>query len=121
MHELSIAVSIVEAVGEELANHPEAKVTKVMIRIGALSGVVPEALEFAWPSAVDGTRLEGSKLAMETVDVVAWCPSCENETPVAERNLLRCPVCGEATPEIRRGKELEIRAVEVRDSQPDEG
>ena len=64
---------------------------------------------------MEGTLLEGSSLEMESVDVVAWCPSCLNETPVVERNLLRCPVCGEATPEIRQGRELEIRAVELQD------
>ncbi len=113
MHELSVAVSIVEAVEEELARNPEARVTRVMVRVGTLSGVAAEALEFAWSSAVEGTRLMGAALEIELVEVVAWCPRCENETPVVERYLLRCPACGEATPEIREGRELEIRAVEV--------
>ena len=65
MHELSIAMSLAEMVEEHLAADPDAAVTAVDIRIGALSSVVPEALEFAWEPVARGTRLQGSVLRIE--------------------------------------------------------
>ena len=63
MHELSIALRIVELVEEQLAGEPpNTTVSAVDIRIGALSSVVPEALQFAWGPATDGTRLTGAAL-----------------------------------------------------------
>lgn len=115
MHELSIAVEIVAAVEEEVKAYPDSAVTRVMVRVGALSGCVPEALEFVWPEAAGGSRAEGARLEIQTVETLAWCPSCENETPIADASLMRCPACGEATPELRQGRELEIRAIELDD------
>jgi hydrogenase nickel incorporation protein HypA/HybF len=65
MHELSIAMSLVELVQEQLAGEALAAVVAVNIRIGALSSVVPEALEFVWAPATQGTRLEGAQLRIE--------------------------------------------------------
>ncbi len=67
MHELSIACSIVEAVEEEIRNHRSAAVSSITVRIGEFSGVVPEALEFAWQPATEGTRAAGALLRIETV------------------------------------------------------
>lgn len=65
MHELSIAVSIVEGVEEELAKHKGARVAAVHLRLGPLSGVAKEALLFSYDVACEGTRLEGSTLKIE--------------------------------------------------------
>ena len=65
MHELSIALSIIEGVEEELALHPESHVTSVHLRLGPLSGVVKDALLFSWDVACEGTPLEGAALQIE--------------------------------------------------------
>lgn len=63
MHELSIALRLVELVEEQLAGEPAgAAVVAVAIRVGELSSVVPAALRFAWGPATDGTRLQGAAL-----------------------------------------------------------
>ena len=63
MHELSIALRLVELVEEQLAGEPaDTVVVAVDIRVGELSSVVPEALHFAWGPATDGTRLAGASL-----------------------------------------------------------
>lgn len=63
MHELSIALRLVELVEEQLAGEPPSTtVSAVHIRVGEWSSVVPEALQFAWEPATDGTRLAGAKL-----------------------------------------------------------
>ena len=55
-------MSLAELVEEQLADEPAAAVIAVDIRIGALSSVVPEALQFAWEPVSRGTRLQGSEL-----------------------------------------------------------
>jgi len=63
MHELSIALRLVELVEEQVAGEPPGTlVCAVDIRIGEWSSVVPEALEFAWEPATEGTRLQGAAL-----------------------------------------------------------
>jgi Zn finger protein HypA/HybF involved in hydrogenase expression len=67
MHELSIAVSIVELVEEELkeGEHRGSPVQEILVEIGSDSGVVVEALEFVWPEVVKGSLLEGAELKIK--------------------------------------------------------
>jgi hydrogenase nickel incorporation protein HypA/HybF len=64
MHELSIALGIVEAVAEELDHYGGGRVRAVHLRLGALSGVAKEALQSAYPLACEGSPLEGSSLVV---------------------------------------------------------
>lgn len=65
MHELSIAMSIVEIACEEAERQGSPPVETVHLRLGSESGVVQSALLFSWPLACEGTRIEGAKLAVE--------------------------------------------------------
>ena len=65
MHELSIAVSLVDAICEELPKLGDVSIRSVRIRVGALSGVVPDALTFAFDVAADGSRVAGARLDIE--------------------------------------------------------
>jgi hydrogenase nickel incorporation protein HypA/HybF len=68
MHELSIAMGIVDGVREELAAHGESTVVAVHVRLGRFSGVDAEALLFSYDAACEGTPLEGSQLRIDVVD-----------------------------------------------------
>lgn len=65
MHELSIAMSIVEIACEEAERQGSPPVETVHLRLGADAGVVQEALLFSWPLVCEGTRIEGANLAVE--------------------------------------------------------
>jgi hydrogenase nickel incorporation protein HypA/HybF len=68
VHELSIAVSLVDAVCEELPRLGDrVSVRRVLVRIGPLSGVVPDALRFAFDVAVEGSPIAGAYLDIEDV------------------------------------------------------
>lgn len=108
MHELSIAQSVVEAVLERTGQRP---VTTVRLRIGRLSGVVPEALRFCFDLATVGTALEGAGLEIEEPDGSAHCRDCGRDFSVNDIILL-CP-CGSADVELRAGRELQVTSVEV--------
>ena len=66
MHELSIAMSLVDCICEELPQvGGDARLLAVRVRVGALSGVVPEALSFAFEVAASESPLAGIALDIE--------------------------------------------------------
>ena len=118
MHELSIAISIVDVATEQLQQHGGERVDAVHLRLGALSGVIKEALLSAWDLASEGSPLEGARLVIEDVPVEIFCPQCARETPVNSIQDMRCRVCGTLSPKVVRGRELEIFALEICDESP---
>jgi hydrogenase nickel incorporation protein HypA/HybF len=114
MHELSIAMSIVD-IAIEQAEQLGARVVSVRLLLGPLSGIVKEPLLAAWPLAAEGTPLENAHLLIEEVPVVAWCPTCRRKQHIESIQLLRCPFCETATPEVLTGRELLVTALEVVD------
>ena len=64
MHELSIALSIIEGVTEELQERGAPKLHAVHLQLGNRSGVVRESLLFAYDVACEGTPLAGSRLVI---------------------------------------------------------
>jgi hydrogenase nickel incorporation protein HypA/HybF len=113
MHELSIAMSLVEAACEKAAEMEDVRVEALHVRLGALSGVVREALEFSFDLVAEGTAIAGARLAIEEVPVTVFCPSCGEERRLASIQHFRCPVCDTLTPEVVGGRELELKALEV--------
>ncbi len=108
MHELAIAESIVEAIG---ARCGDARVTRVRLSVGRLSGVVPDAIRFCFDLAAAGTTVDGARLDIEEPDGWARCRSCDGQFRVDDLILL-CS-CGSADVEVLRGQDLTIRSVET--------
>lgn len=113
MHELSIALSIIDGASEELRRHENARAVALHLRIGPLSGVVKDALQFAFELARADTPLETAELKIEDVPLVVFCPQCDGEKRIETYEGLCCPVCGTLTPEVRSGRELELKAIEL--------
>ena len=113
MHELSIALSMIEMAEEEAGRRGGAKVCALHLRLGRLSGVVKDALLFSWEIAAAGTRLEGARLEIEDVPVIVYCAQCRTERTLEAINNFSCPVCAAPTPEVLSGKELEVTALEL--------
>ena len=115
MHELSIAVDLIETASEEVARLGPVRVIAVRLKLGPLSGVVKEALLFSFDVAVSGTPLEGARLDIDDVPVSVWCGRCEAERELADLTRRRCPTCGSPTPRVIRGGELELIGLEIQD------
>jgi hydrogenase nickel incorporation protein HypA/HybF len=91
------------------------KVNAVHLRLGPLSGVVKEPLLFAYELACEGTPLKGSRLTIEEVPILVYCPTCQTERPIASIQRFCCSACETPTPAILQGKELEISAMEIQE------
>src|SRR5688572_27819414 len=118
MHELSIAMSIVEGASQEALKHGGAQIHALHLKVGALSGVVKDALLFSYGIACEGTRLENSKLIIKEVPVIVYCPTCEEEKTLDSIQRFCCPTCGTLTSDVISGKEIELVAIEI--SEPHE-
>jgi hydrogenase nickel incorporation protein HypA/HybF len=115
MLELSIAVSLVQVAEEAAAHHGGGRVTRVFVKVGALSGVVPRALAFAFDVAAAETNLAGAALEIEEVPVVVFCGRCGAEKTLPDDLAFHCPDCAGVAVELRSGRELEIAALEIAD------
>jgi hydrogenase nickel incorporation protein HypA/HybF len=113
MHELSIALSLVEAACEKAAELGDVRVEALHLRLGPLSGVVRDALLFSFDLATAGTAIEGARLDIEDVPVIVCCPACGEERQLPSIQHFRCPVCGTLTPDVVQGRDLELAALEV--------
>lgn len=113
MHELSIATAIVERAQETARGYGGAAVTAVRVRVGELSGVVADALRFAFEVARAGTAAEGALLVVDEVPARARCEPCGDVFAVGTPPLLWCPRCDTPAAELVSGRELEITAVEL--------
>jgi len=116
MHELSIAISLIDLATEALEDAGEARSVRVIsVRVGDLSGVVVEALEFAWEMASEGTRCDGARLEIERVVGRVRCPSCDTVTELEFPPTYLCESCGRPTAEVVGGKELDLMTLEIDD------
>ncbi len=115
MHELSIAEAIINSTLDELSKHGGGKVEEVGLRIGALSGVMPDALEFAYEIAVRDTALDGSRISMELVPAAGICSDC-GEICRFEMTPFICPACGSFQIDLKGGYELDISYIKIEES-----
>lgn len=113
MHELSIAISIIELAQEEAGRRGDVRVNAIHLKLGLLSGVAKEALLSSYDLACEGTPLQGSRLIIEDMPIVVYCPRCDARRPASTVHWFSCPECGTPTPEILHGRELEVAAMEI--------
>lgn len=108
MHEMAITRSVVDAVCELAAGR---RVHRVDLDVGRLSGVVADAVRFCFDIVAAGTLANGARLEITEVAGMLHCRTCGADAPTDDLILL-CP-CGSADVEVRSGRELRIRSMEV--------
>ena len=114
MHELGIAASILESVEKEAARHPGAHICKVGVKIGELSGVDRDALQFGFDVLVKDTPFEPLALELELFPRMQRCPKCAYDFHMEDFDP-RCPLCAEFATQCISGDELDIAFMEVED------
>lgn len=112
MHEVGIMQNAVLMAEQQARANGAARIVKLRLRIGQLSGVVPEALEFAFEVVGKGTMVEGAGLEIEPVPAAFWCADCQAEFE-CEDFLAECPRCHAVASELRRGREMELSSLEI--------
>lgn len=110
MHELSIVLSIVHTVSDELIKSECSVVDEIELEIGELSGVDLAAFDFAWSEAVKNTPLASAVRKILQPSGQFRCMDCDHEfksvKPVSE-----CPQCKSYLTFAIKGKELRIKSI----------
>jgi hydrogenase nickel incorporation protein HypA/HybF len=112
MHEISIVQSTLELALQSAQAHSATRIHSLRLRVGAMTGVVPEALEFAFEVLREGTLAAEARLEVETIPAACWCSDCQVEFP-ADTWQQQCPQCARPSSDLRHGLELELASLEI--------
>lgn len=112
MHELSVAISIVEIAKEEAMKAGSTHVEEIVLEIGKLTCIEEEALLYAWQEAIKNTVLQHATCAIEYIEGRAICITCNKEFALTSLYDL-CPICQYIGKEIIQGKELRIKSMVI--------
>lgn len=112
MHEFSIAQTIVELADEVAIKEQADSIKSINIEVGALSGVVLDALEFAMEMTIKNTKLEYAKINYLIKAGKANCTECNFQFET-DNLLSLCPKCNRACLKIIDGKQLRIKSLTV--------
>jgi hydrogenase nickel incorporation protein HypA/HybF len=112
MHELSVTQNIIKISSEEAKKASACIVKEIRIKVGELSGLIPESIQFYFDIASRGTIVESAKLQIEKIPIGIICNDCRNEGNVSRNNYC-CNSCGSYNIKIIRGHEFFIDSLEV--------
>jgi len=110
MHEMSMAVGIIETVLQAANDSGARRVSRIELAVGQLRLVVPEAMEMAWQAVSEGTIAAGSEIAMTETPIEARCNQCGQVFSPEIDNYL-CPGCGKADVEITAGNDIMLTSI----------
>jgi hydrogenase nickel incorporation protein HypA/HybF len=88
-------------------------VNAIHLRLGALSGVVKEALQGSFEIARSDTPLENAQLIIEELPILIACRTCDANRAVSSLQLFCCAECGTPSADVVQGKEIEVAAMEI--------
>jgi hydrogenase nickel incorporation protein HypA/HybF len=110
MHEVGIMNDILEIAVDAAKNAGGSKISALRVRVGELSGVVPDALSFAFDVVASSTIAAGATFTIDTVEATCLCTECGKERIGA--SPAACPDCGGRSI-ISNGYELLVSSIEV--------
>lgn len=112
MHEMSLAEGIRGIVEEAVRSQHLGRVTAVVVEIGELSSVEPEALAFCFDVVMQGSPAHGARMDVVRVAGAGWCLQCA-QTVAVRRLYDPCPHCGSYQVQPTGGTEMRVRELEV--------
>jgi hydrogenase nickel incorporation protein HypA/HybF len=113
MHEVSIALNMIDIVSDQCRKSGFTKIDAVNVKIGKASGVMTDALIFAFDAVKKDSMAKGASLKIVEVPVSGTCGECDKSFSVNEKYVLFCPVCGSKSFCVTGGREMDIIDIEV--------
>jgi hydrogenase nickel incorporation protein HypA/HybF len=112
MHEFSIVRSLLDLVERYVRENGGGRVTRVVVRVGVVSGADPYLLRTAFETFREGTVAEGAELEIEIERMRLRCLDCGKETE-REEPRFSCPSCGSLHVEVSGGEDLILKRLEI--------
>ncbi|MCR4901435.1 MAG: hydrogenase maturation nickel metallochaperone HypA [Butyrivibrio sp.] len=113
MHELSYMIKMVNLAEDTAIENDIEHIDKIVVEVGAMTGVLPYYLHKYYPEATKGTRLEGSELEVIEIPVKAICNNCQTEYEPTKENDYRCPHCTSTSSHIVAGRDVTLKNILV--------
>jgi len=110
MHEMTIAASLHESLAEVVERERATAVSRVRVRIGALTCIQEEALRFGFEALAQGTPAEGCELEVISVPARGACDACGWTGEVTDPILFPCPQCGQVPVRMTEGRDLVLES-----------
>ncbi|NTU52925.1 MAG: hydrogenase maturation nickel metallochaperone HypA [Chlorobiaceae bacterium] len=112
MHEMSIALSVIDAVVARALGEGCSRVTGIELVVGRLSGVAVDSLTFCFSAAARGTPAEEAELVIDEREGQGRCEACSAVFPVSTL-YAKCPTCGQFRVQIESGEELLVKSITI--------
>lgn len=113
MHEVSLALGLLEMIEEKCRAEGYRRVESVRVRVGKGSSVLPEAFAFAFETVKPDTVAREAKFIIDIVPLGGLCSHCGNPFTTEEVYLAECPFCSSTSFKVSQGYELELVELEV--------
>lgn len=112
MHEYSIVQSLLQSCEEHAKENNSRNITKVIIKIGVLSGVEPDLLQTAFDTFKEQTVCNNAEFVINRQKVIVYCLSCKNESTL-ENNEFLCPKCNSNELKVIDGEDMYLMSLEM--------
>lgn len=112
MHEVSIAVNILEIVEAELIKNNGHKVNRLHLEVGAISGVVVESLQFALDASRPDGVIKETDIVIDEIAAIVKCRSCGHKFE-ADDYYVVCPKCQDMQLDFLSGRDLKIKSISI--------
>jgi len=113
MHEASIALSVIEIAEKHCREAGYSRIKNIELRIGNGSGVLSDALVMAFDIVKLETMAANAALVIEKVPLGGRCSSCNKDFTTDDQFILACPLCQGRDFTLDKGRELDIKEIEV--------
>lgn len=114
MHELSIAQNIIQIVNSSVEQDKLGLVDKVNLKVGLLSNVLINSLEFSYNSIIENTPLKNSRLDIEVIPIKISCNDCSAIT-ITNDFIFSCPECKSSAINVIGGNEMIISSIQLKE------
>lgn len=112
MHEMSLAENVLQIIEESARSQNFRRVRCVVLEIGRLSSVEPDAMRFCFDAAMAGSIADGARLEIVETEGRGWCAQCASDVPLAAL-YEPCPHCGGYQVSVMGGDLMRVRELEV--------
>lgn len=113
MHELGIVFHIIRTVEDVAQQNKVARIRRVTLQLGEVSGVVESYLQDCWKwAAAKSEILPDAVLTVEIIPAVTLCEGCGRQYPTVQYGRT-CPHCQSPHTHLVQGNEMLIKEVEA--------
>uniref|UniRef100_A0A832G2R3 Hydrogenase maturation factor HypA n=1 Tax=Ignavibacterium album TaxID=591197 RepID=A0A832G2R3_9BACT len=114
VHELSIAQNIIQIVNSSVEEDKLGLVEMIALKIGLMSNVLTDSLQFSYASIAENTPLKNSRLDIELLPIKIRCNDC-NEINTTNDFIFSCPNCKSPAINVIGGDEIIISSIHLKD------